>query len=59
MVYISFFTERNGLNSYFLLQVIETGPISYMCNVFLFLNIFIFLIEDLEVLVSIPTGCNF
>ena len=31
-----FFTERDGLNSYFLLQFIERGPISYMCNVFLF-----------------------
>ena len=37
-VYIWFFTERDGLNGYFWLQMIEKGLLSQMCNGFLFMN---------------------
>ena len=33
-----FFTERDGLHSYFWLEFIEKGLISHMCYVFLFMN---------------------
>ena len=33
-----FFTERDGLHSYFWLQFIEKGLVSDMCYVFLFMN---------------------
>ena len=33
-----FFTERDGLNGYFWLQLIEKGLISQMCSGFLFMN---------------------
>ena len=34
----NFFTERDGLNGYFWLQLIEKGLISQMCSGFLFMN---------------------
>ena len=33
-----FFTERDDLNGYFWLQMIEKGLISQMCNGFLFMK---------------------
>ena len=33
-----FFTQRDGLNGYFWLQMIEKGLISQMCNRFLSIN---------------------
>ena len=37
-LHLIFFTERDGLNGYFWLQMIEKGLISQMCNGFLFMK---------------------